>query len=113
MTHLLSELTKKDTLWRGGPLPSSTLKAFNELKGYLSFEQVVDYAWKHRPYNWITRCSPDKGSIPKGLSAILTQTNDQGNHSVLAYASLKHQKHEKLQVAVWSMDHALLTYKYL
>ncbi len=95
MTNPLTDLTKKDTSWKGGPLPTTTPKPFSELKGYLSSKSFIDYPQKIGP----TTSSPSAvhTKVPSlwALSAVLTQTNEQDNHSILAYASCKLQKQEK------------------
>jgi hypothetical protein len=92
----MTELNKKENNWKGGLLlPKAMLKAFQELKGYLSSKTLLAYPRKIQAYNLITWCHPDKGSVPGELSTILTQTNEQGSHSILAYSSWKLQKCKK------------------
>jgi hypothetical protein len=98
-----------------GLLSGLALKAFQEMKGYLSLEPLLNYPIKTtlQPYH------PDQGSILGGLSAILAQTNEEGSHCVLAYASRKLQALEKLptpflfklQVDVWGTEHFAFSLK--
>ncbi len=109
----LTALTKKDSPWKTGPLPTDGLKAFRELQSILCSEPVVDYPRKDRPYSLITDASLGDEKNEGGLGAILTQQNKKGEHFVIAYASRKLQKHEKnytpflleMQAAIWAMDH--------
>jgi len=94
-------------------LPLAASKAFTEVHGYLCLEPTMDYPQKHRWYNLIMSSHQDKDPEPRGLSTIMTQTNDWGKHSVIAYASQKLQKHKKiftsfllrLQATIWGMEH--------
>jgi hypothetical protein len=113
ITAPLTALTKKECSWKGGPLPPDALTAFQELQTYLCSEPVVDYPRKDCPYALITDASLGDEKKPGGLSTILTQLNQQGEHCVIAYASRKLQKHERnytpflleMQAAIWGMEH--------
>jgi hypothetical protein len=45
----LTQLTHKDTLWRGGQLPQDALVVFNELKKILCSEPIVAYPLRRPP----------------------------------------------------------------
>ena len=113
VSSALTALTRKDCLWKGGPLPPEALKAFRELQSILVSEPVVDYPRKDKPYGLITDASLGDDKKPGGLGAILTQINPDGSHSVIGYASRKLQTHEKnytpylleMQGAIWGMEH--------
>ena len=115
ITAPLTKLTRKDDEWKGGPLPSDALRAFQELQSILLSEPVMAYPRRDRPYALITdaACGDSDQKKPGGLGAILTQIDAKGDHHVLAYASRKLQQHEKnytpflleMQAAVWAMDH--------
>jgi hypothetical protein len=49
MSSPLNVLTRKDTVWRGGPLPPAALRSFNKLRTALCSEPVVNYPRKNRP----------------------------------------------------------------
>ena len=92
----LTCLTKKECLWKKGPLPEEALKAFRELQSALVSEPVVDYPRKDRPYVLITDVALGDGEKTYGgFGAILTQIDEAGQHKVLSYASRKLQKHER------------------
>ena len=113
ISHPLTILTRKDCKWKRGPLPAEALKAFRELQTMLCSEPVIDYPRKNRHYVLITDASFGDDKTPGGLGAILTQTDEKGEHRVIAYASRKLAKHEKnytpflleMQAALWAMDH--------
>jgi hypothetical protein len=50
----LTALTRKESKWKSGPLPTDALKSFRELQACLCSEPVVDYPRKNRPYALIT-----------------------------------------------------------
>ena len=109
----LTNLTKKENPWRQGPLPPEALKAFRELQSILCSEPVIGYPRRDRQYALITDAALGDDKNPGGLGAILTQMDEKGEHTVIAYASRKLQKHEKnytpflleMQAAIWGMDH--------
>ena len=113
ITAPLTALTRKDSSWKGGPLPPESLKAFRELQSSLCSEPVMAYPSRERPYALITDASLGLDGQPGGLGAILTQVDTKGQHHAIAYASRRLQKHEanytpfllEMQAAVWAMDH--------
>ncbi len=86
---------------------------YHKLKQALILEPIVDYPRKHRPYSLIVDPSTGTGEINGGLGAMLCQTDEDGEETVIAYASrqlLKHGKNHKpfiveIQAMVWAMDH--------
>jgi hypothetical protein len=94
LTSPLTSLTNKDCSWKGGQLPPDALKAFQELQTYLCSEPIVDYPRRNRPYALIVDASLGDDKKKGGLGAILTQINQNGEHCVIAYASIKLQKCE-------------------
>jgi hypothetical protein len=113
ISNPLNKLTRKDSKWKGGPLPKEALQAFNELKVALCSEPVVDFPRKNRPYALIVDASTGNAEKDGGLSAILAQQNEKNEFHVIAYASRGLVKHEKnytpflaeMMAAVWGMDH--------
>ena len=109
----LTQLTKKESLWRKGPLSSEAETAFRTLQSMLVSEPVLDYPRRDRTYALITdaACGDDKNE--GGLGAILTQIDSTGEHRVIGYASRKLIKHEKnytpflleMQASIWGMEH--------
>jgi len=110
----LNQLTRKDTVWRGGKLNDAALNAFNELKSALCSEPVVAYPRKDRQYSLIVDAATGNNENSEGgLGAILCQQDPQGNFNVIAYASRALIKHERnytpflleSMAAVWAMNH--------
>jgi hypothetical protein len=110
MMDPLTELTKKTPSGKEGPFHNQCSRPFRNSKGTSAHNPFSNIPEKVDPTTW----SPDVTClIPGGLSAILTQTNEESSHSVLAYASQKLQKHEKnypkflfeLIDSVWGMEH--------
>ena len=91
----LNILTRKDSHWKGGPLPPSALRAFNELRSALCSEPVVNYPRKNRPYALIVDAATGGMGNEGGLGCILCQADDHGKLHVIAYASRALSKHEK------------------
>ena len=109
----LVQLTRKESGWRKGDLPSEALKAFRQLQQVLISEPVVDYPRRNRPYALIVDASLGDEKTPGGLGAILTQIDDKGEFRAISYASRRLQKHEanytpfllEMQAAIWGMEH--------
>ena len=112
LTAPLTELTKKDSTWKRGSLPTEALRAFRHLQSLLCSEPVLAYPRKDRTYALITDASFGDGNVSGGLGAILTQVDKQGNFYVIGYASRKLQKHEvnytpfllEMQAAIFGME---------
>ena len=109
----LNVLTRKDTRWRGGPLPPPALKAFNELRSALCSEPVVNYPRKDRPYALIVDAATGNDKNEGGCGAILCQADEKGDLHVISYASRSLSKHEKnytpflaeLTACCWGIEH--------
>ena len=111
----LNKLLTKQSEWKSGPLPADALKSFQELKAILLSEPVMSYPRRNRPYCLLTdaACGDSDQKRPGGLGAILTQTDEKGEHHVIAYASRGLQQAEKnyspflleMQASVWGMNH--------
>jgi hypothetical protein len=101
----LTQLTRKDTLWRGGPLPPEAFKAYAELKQILCSQPLVAYPRPDRPFALIVDAAAgitktnSKGERTfrqeGGLGAILCQPDHKGDLHVIAYASRALAEHEK------------------
>ena len=93
----LTQLTDKDTLWRGGLLPPDAYKAFSELKQILCSEPLVAYPRPDRPFAHIVDATAGVTKVNSkgeqtfqqegGLGAILCQPDHRGELHVVAYAS--------------------------
>ncbi len=109
----LNVLTRKDSHWKGGPLPPSALRAFNELRSALCSEPVVNYPRKNRPYALIVDAATGSMGNEGGLGSVLCQADDHGKLHVIAYASRALSKHEKnytlflaeMTACCWGIEH--------
>jgi hypothetical protein len=110
----LNILTQKDSHWKGGPLPPSALRAFNELRSALCSEPVVNYLRKNRPYALIVDAATGSVGNEGGLGSVLCQADDNGKLHVIAYASRALSKHEKknytpflaeMTACCWGIEH--------
>jgi hypothetical protein len=90
----LNVLTRKDSHWKGGPLPPSALRAFNELCSALCSEPVVNYPRKDCPYALIVDAATGGAGNEGGIGCVLCQSHE-GKLHVIAYASRALSKHEK------------------
>jgi len=119
----LTQLTRKDTPWRGGQLPPDALTAFKELKQILCSQPLVAYPRPDRPFALIVDAAAGVTKINSkgqrtfrqegGLGAILCQPDHKGELHVIAYASRALAQHEKnytpflleMLACCWGIDH--------
>ena len=119
----LTQLTRKDTPWRGGQLPPDALFAFNELKQILCSEPIVAYPRADRPFSLIVDAAAGITKVNSkgertfkqegGLGAILCQPDEKGELHVIAYASRALSEHEKnyspflleMLACCWGIEH--------
>jgi len=109
----LSALTRKDTEWKGGPLPEKAHQAFKSLQKALCQAPILAFPRPDRPMTLATDASTGDKDHPGGLGAVLTQTDEDGQERVIAYASRTLKEHEKnygaylleLAAASWGIDH--------
>ena len=91
MSAHLTALTRKDSEWKGGPLPNNAKIAFEQLKDLLTKKPVIAYARKDLPFR--VYCDASAGSnkdnvkIPGGLGVVLTQIHEDKVERVVGYAS--------------------------
>jgi len=108
----LTRLTRKDSEYKGGPLPKAALDAFKRLQRILISNPVVDYPRSDRKYALIVDAATGTEHTEGGIGAILTQIDAEGNFHVISYGSRQLQKHEKnyspylleMAAACWGMD---------
>ena len=99
MSAHLTALTRKDSEWKGGPLPNNAKIAFEQLKDLLTKKPVIAYARKDLPFR--VYCDASAGSnkdnvkIPGGLGVVLTQIHEDKVERVVGYASRRLHKHEE------------------
>ncbi len=109
----LTKLTRKDSGYNGGPLPTEALNAFLELKKRLITDPVDAYPRSDRKYVLITDASTGTDKIVGGFGAILTQVDEKGNYHVIAYGSRQLRDHElnyspylaEMAAANWGMEY--------
>jgi len=108
----LFKLTRKDSGYKGGPLPKEAMDAFCILKSSLTSEPVMAIPRADRQYALITDAATGTADTAGGLGAILTQKDQFDNFYAISYASRQLKDHEKnyspflleVAAAVWGMD---------
>ena len=90
----LTKLTRKDTKWKGGPLPEDAKKAFVELKGALISEPCLAFPRSDRKFTLIVDSAIGSPTSQGGIGAILCQTDELGHLHPISYASRALTKHE-------------------
>jgi hypothetical protein len=108
----LFKLTRKDSGYKGGPLPKEAMDAFCILQNSLTSELVMAFPRADRQYALITDAATGTAKTAGGLGAILTQKDEYDNFYGISYASRQHKDHEKnyspfrldAAAAVWGMD---------
>ncbi len=106
----LFRLTRKDSRYKGGPLPEAAMDAFINLRKQLIWEPVTAFPRIDRQNALITDVA--KGTA-RGLWAILTQVDKDGKFYAISFASQQLKDHKKhyspflleAAAAVWGMDH--------
>jgi hypothetical protein len=78
ITSPLTNLTKKDSIWKWGSLPEHALGAFRHLQSLLCLQPVLAYPRAHGQYALITDASFGDENTAGGLSTILTQIDKEG-----------------------------------
>jgi hypothetical protein len=109
----LFKLTRKDSSYKGGPLPEEAKAAFITLRKQLISEPVMAFPRLDRQYALITDAATGTAETPGGLGAILTQKDKDGKFYAISFASRQLKDHEKnyspflleAAAAVWGMDH--------
>ena len=119
----LTQLTRKDTPWRGGQLPPNAYQSFQELKQILCSQPLVAYPRPDRPFALIVDAAAGVTKVNSkgertfrqegGLGAILCQPDHTGQLHVVAYASRALSEHEKnyspflleMLACTWGIDH--------
>ena len=97
-----NRLKSKAADWKYWVLPKECLEAYTSLKQALCSE----------PYSLIVDASTEMSEVAGGLGAILTQTDENNDKRVIAYASRQLLKHGKnytpflveMQAMVWGLN---------
>jgi Reverse transcriptase (RNA-dependent DNA polymerase)/RNase H-like domain found in reverse transcriptase len=108
----LFKLTRKDSGYKGGPLPKEAMDAFCILQNSVTSEPVMAFPRADRQYALITDATTGTADTASGLGAILTQKDEFDNFYAISYTSRQLKDHEKnyspflLEAAatVWVMD---------
>jgi hypothetical protein len=83
----LFKLTRKDSGYKGGPLPEDAMAAFVNLRKQLISEPVMAFPRLDHQYALITDAATGTANMPGGLGAILTQVNKDGKFFAISFAS--------------------------
>ncbi len=105
-------LTRKDSSYKGRPLPKEAMEAFCILWNSLVSEPVMAFPWADRQCALITDAATGTADTAGGLWAILRQKDEFDNFYAISYASRQLKDHEKnyspflleSAAAVWGMD---------
>ncbi len=89
----LLKLTRKDSGYKGGPLPEAAMAAFINLRKQLISKPVMAFPRLDRQYALITDAATGTADTPGGLGAILTQVDKDGKFYAISFAS--HASKEK------------------
>jgi RNase H-like domain found in reverse transcriptase/Reverse transcriptase (RNA-dependent DNA polymerase) len=108
----LFRLTRKDSSYKGGPLPKEAMAAFSALQNALTSEPTMAFLRADQQYALIMDAASGMADKPGDLGAILTQKDQFDNYYAISYASRQLKDHEKNYLpfllesaaAVWGMD---------
>jgi RNase H-like domain found in reverse transcriptase len=95
ITALLFKLTRKNTGYKGGPLPPAAMDAFINLRKQLILEPVMAFPWTDWQYVLITDANTSTADTPGGLGAILTQVDQDRKFYAISFTSQQLKDHEK------------------
>jgi transposase InsO family protein len=109
----LTKLIRKDSTWKGGPLPIAAKVAFQQLKDQLCSAPLLAYPKKDLAYRVACDAATGDEHNPGGLGAVLSQVDKDGKEHVIAYASRSLKEFEKnytpylleLAACTWAVDH--------
>jgi hypothetical protein len=91
----LFKLARKDSGYKGGPLPKEAMDAFCILKSSLTSEPVMAFLQADHQYALITDAATGTADTAGGLGAILTQKDQFDNFYAISYASRQLKDHKK------------------
>jgi hypothetical protein len=108
----LFRLTRKDSGYKGGPLPKEAMDALFILKNSLVSEPVMAFPKTDRQYALITDAATGTADTAGGPGAILTQKDIFNFFYAISYASCQLKDHKRNYLpfllesaaAVWGMD---------
>jgi hypothetical protein len=107
----LFRLTRKDSGYKGGPLPNPSWMPLSTSGSSSSQNQAFPSLDCQNAL--ITDAATDTADKPGGLGAILTQVDKDGKFNAISFASRQLKDHEKnyspflldAAAAIWGMDH--------
>jgi len=99
----LSRLTRKDSEWKSGELPSKAKQAFHKLKSLLVSRPCL------KPVDFSKEFILTTDASTIGLGAMLTQKDKMGNEYAVAYASRALNDRES-QLAPFHLEHMAMTF---
>jgi hypothetical protein len=99
-----------DSGYKNGPLPPDVLHAFKVLQLQLTSDPIMAFPRSDGRYSLITDAATSTADFSRGLGAILTQMDDNGN--AISFASRQLKDHEKnyspflleAAAAIWGME---------
>jgi transposase InsO family protein len=108
----LTRLTRKNSEWKGGPLPLPAKAAYLELKKRLCSAPLLAYPRPNVPYTLSVDAATGSADQPGGLGAILSQEGLDGKDHVIAYASRRLKEFEtnytpfllEMAAACWGIE---------
>jgi hypothetical protein len=108
----LFKLTRQDSDWKGGELPTEALKAFLRLREEILSQPVMAYPNATGQYHLFVDAVLGDENNSRGLGAVLMQDQVGGLRKPVAYASRRLDKHEwnypvflaEMQAAVFGME---------
>jgi len=92
---LLFKLTRKDSGYKGGPLPKEAMYAFCILQNSLTSESVMAFPRANRQYALITDAATGTADTAGGLGAILNQKDEFDNFYAISNTSRQLKDHDK------------------
>ena len=125
----LSVLTRKNSGWKGGPLPPRALKAFENIKAMLTTRPLLRYPDYSKPFHLFTDAATGSANQveenvittstssglkssevqPGGIGAFLGQEDDKGQMYALGWAGRGLRKHEQAY-STYLAEHLACTY---
>ena len=109
----LFALTRKDTTWRGGPLPDDAHNAFTNLRAAITSGPLMAFPRRDGKFTLITDAARGDDNSSGGLGAVLFQRQPTGEDRPVGYASRQLLKYEanyppfllEMAAAVFGMDY--------
>ena len=101
----LTELTRKDTTWKGGKLPKAAEQAFYALKAKLITRPCL------APVDWDREMICTSDGSAEGFGCMLSQIGPDGLERAVAYGSRATKPHEKKQ-SPFKLESAAMAYAF-